>query len=990
MKKLALFLFICRAALAFNAQGLAVTKTSLASGSHPNAAPFTAITSFSVVARVHNCTTGGTVYWDNDIQINTTCTGVTFTSWRDSFGGSGQESIGLPPGTTDFTLRASRNNANKTLAIEVWQTNTGSALNHSDIVPPANWCAAACSGGVITDMPGPFGIGNGSLGCACTVDYVRLFSTAPVVSPGNIPSPNPGGDLGDWELDGVTVGTCDSSNKNDSSGNSQTLLLAGSPVATCQNTPTYAPIVAFPAANNCFLSSTYAQKFCTVPAGQPAPLRTTAYSPNLNDTITYAWSQTGGPTGATITNGTTANATANGLTAFGEYDFQIAVTDLEANTTATTLRLGSVTLNPANSCLVTDVPASMAAIVGPLTPWGSTCDPWPWYDIAEVGSGLNLQAQYSFPASFNQISPGTITVAANTTSITGTGTHFLTDCGGGSCAGWALLIMWNAPMATSPVLSNLFPTGRSIQTINTVTDNTHMSLNAGNFKYLPPIAQSANVHYILLGNWDATIATTLAVGFGWRDQPSYSWNYYDNVVGLYRLYYRTGITAFLTHARELADAWYTVTIDQGYSSVSTPRDTALPGLMLRALDGQPNYWVGIELKLDLAGPRFGFPAHTVAPGLFDPRDQGYQASYYSLDVQIDPILTAPKKTEYCTDINNAIEFLFGPQQLASGGYYIDDYGLNENAPSFSPGANGNEPWLLGVTATGIKDSYIALKGVCGNPSRAGQAFSMLGNLLNYIYTYGGIGIRPIPPANGGGNGIKGMAFMIDYEASGESDWKDGVGTVSGTGTTITGTGTSFAANYAGGGYAPCDGSTMIGIKSIAKIFRVVGCPTNTTMSLEASLPSTITNSGYQIIFRDASTSCSPSRGMWCFGPQSPDDAVVLPGIYQWYYLQTGNMQYKVWGDDWFAAAYGGPATGPGTTGLPAGPGSAGDGSNEFLVDEFGYIGGLPLCSVSSPPCIHTLPGQYGKGFGTGSGYVGSSSNALAYRLSITPSQCQPQ
>src|SRR5256885_989122 len=71
--------------------------------------------------------------------------------------------------------------------------------------------------------------------------------------------------------------------------------------------------------------------------------------------------------------------------------------------------------------------------------------------------------------------------------------------------------------------------------------------------------------------------------------------YYDTALVEYINYYRTGDAAFLSYARKMADAlWASQYIDYGTviqgSNHLPPRSQAFAGLMLRALDGKPEYW----------------------------------------------------------------------------------------------------------------------------------------------------------------------------------------------------------------------------------------------------------------------------------------------------------------------------------------------------------------------------------------------------------------
>lgn len=82
----------------------------------------------------------------------------------------------------------------------------------------------------------------------------------------------------------------------------------------------------------------------------------------------------------------------------------------------------------------------------------------------------------------------------------------------------------------------------------------------------------------------------------------YEAHYYDLTLCLYIAYFRTGDPALLAMARKCADSWYASDYIEGggfSNSYVAPRASALSGLMLRALDGKPEYWPGLlTLALD--------------------------------------------------------------------------------------------------------------------------------------------------------------------------------------------------------------------------------------------------------------------------------------------------------------------------------------------------------------------------------------------------------
>ncbi|MBV8829785.1 MAG: hypothetical protein JO108_11225, partial [Acidobacteriaceae bacterium] len=312
------------------AQGLSVTTSNVgAKVQFPNTAPWNAITSWRVEFRMHACTAGGILLQGAAFKLMSDCHGVGLTSWPDN---SLTVGVGFAPGATDVVVRAQRNPATHQLSLEVWNAAGGgyysSVSTDQPLTSPINFSSEGFWWGYITSW---------------TCDYFRLFSSN--VPLGTLPSPNPGGDLGDWEFEGNFTDL--SSYHNDLSNDSATFV----------GTPLYPPVVAFSPATNCFISSGYPMNFCTVEVGANANLTSTSYSPNLNDSLSYSWKQISGPVSTTISNSGSASTKASGLTTFGEYDYQLTVTDGEGHATSTNLIIGAVSVSASNPCLVNTVPA---------------------------------------------------------------------------------------------------------------------------------------------------------------------------------------------------------------------------------------------------------------------------------------------------------------------------------------------------------------------------------------------------------------------------------------------------------------------------------------------------------------------------------------------------------------------------------------------------------------------------------------------------------
>ncbi len=938
----------------------------------PNTAAYTASTNFRFVLRIHNCTSAGSYLIGGDVNFNigTDCNSIYYASGND---GSAEAAAAFPSGATDVVAQVQRINGGQQICVEVWRTDTG-AYNVSCTNPGS-------PGGAINVQGQNLFIGGiYSNTLATDIDYVRWYSTT--VPLGTIPSPNAGGDLGDWELDG---------SGNDSSGNGLTLSAAQNGYIS---TPLYAPIVAFANAGNCFLNNAApSPKYCVYSNPTVSPV-TTSYSPNSGDTVSYAWSQVDGPSTGVIVNGNTPNPTISGLNVFGQYDFQVAVKDTEGNTTSGTLTFGVVSVNSSNTCLVSDVPVGLQYLVGPLTPWGSSCDPWPWYDVAEVANANVLMATYAAPVSGRTAMPGTITVnpTQHNPTITGSGTHFTTDCAGlsyapnaPSCNGALAWLWWNAEGGTG--------NGRYVVYLS-VTDNTHATVS-NMYNYGAP-APYAGMHYSIANPAEVQIPFSNAQnGAG----GSYSWDYYDNVIAFYRLYYRTGITAYLTYARQLADDWWLYALDHGYaSSPSFPRLLGIPGMMARAIDGHPERWAGIENEV---------PAYSWSPpspaGNLDFRETGYGTSFLALETALDPNVTGSPSNQqaYCNSLSSSINNFWS--SVLSFGYKTLSYSVNQSYPTYGYEV---EPWQLPITATGFRDAYRAASGVCNDTATASAAMNDLIQTVTYVYQYGAVGYRSIPAANGGGIGRPSLAYMIGTPATGEtahqpcatgwgglSPCTNGTVSIANGGLTVTGVGTNFTSMFG------CNGTDYIGIVSEVQaagyggVHLVVSCQSDTQLTVASTDPGVAAVSGsyWQESPADASTDCAPSMSAYCYETYNPDQSTDAAGIYGWVYQATNNGQYKLWGDDMFSAAYGGPAGGPGTLGSPSGPMSAAYSNNNYgapqpITDAYGYISALPSCNYSSPPCggvnyepLQT-PVHWGKDFGIGSGWAGAMDNYLAYRL----------
>ena len=226
--------------------------------------------------------------------------------------------------------------------------------------------------------------------------------------------------------------------------------------------------------------------------------------------------------------------------------------------------------------------------------------------------------------------------------------------------------------------------------------------------------------------------------WNYNSQPSNNLDYYDAVHALYKIYFRTGLTRYLTEARTLADNWYIYATSQGYWS-NPPRAMGYMGVMDRAADGKPNYmnslWVWFNNAFNNNGNVNNFcffqplssttqgcsnPSSPYAVGFsWDTREVGYQVRYASRGAALD----TTNRSSYCAMLHNVINNLISSTQDSIGQWQSDLYTQNPSIPlaPISPGgAFGASPWRDAQSALGLQEAYSNLNSpsVCNDPATA--------------------------------------------------------------------------------------------------------------------------------------------------------------------------------------------------------------------------------------------------------------------------------
>ena len=528
--------------------------------------------------------------WSNivrlgSIQLTSIGPNTAFMAGRsvDTFANSGSLDAlpGCCAGRTDVLVRVQRDPANSRYTWEVWNTVGGGYLLQT---PPVSSFSAS-SWATLEII-----VSSGKMA------FLRWFSsTVPLGT--SVPITGVTGDLGDWEFDG---------NLFDSSGHGLNMSDSG---ATYSTTPVYPP--------SCNAGNPAAFR-----AGYPAQLDGTA-SLALDGGLglTYLWQQLSGPTVTwsrkvrpgrpTVSSQTDSQPAISGLLA-GSYTFQLTVKDGSGRSSVCTVNDGAVVTDD-HDVVITNLP-EVDTLLGPMIRFGA--NPWPWFDDrhkAEADMQIaNMDPYYG--AYWNVADPGTVTVTGNSTTVTGVGTTFTTTiCNGpGSPAVPKTdIIVWY-PTGTPGV------TGRRGVQVASCQSDTSLTLS------------NPWTNDVLAGS-----------GLGYSDSSTYgTWaynaapaNYYDNVAAFYALYYRSGIIDYLNAARKLADRFWTCPqIDQGNSytaysasDASFPhRSRSILGLVLRALDGRPDIWTGLNkmyVYYNVYAPQYD---HQFVPTLWDAREEAYE------------------------------------------------------------------------------------------------------------------------------------------------------------------------------------------------------------------------------------------------------------------------------------------------------------------------------------------------------------------------------
>lgn len=484
---------------------------------------------------------------------------------------------GAPP--AHFWVRYERHPLTNQVTCEMFDKSTG-AVRTLPTVKTATYASTTnhSSSGSIT---------IGGANADFTIDTLRIWTGDANLLPLGSPSPD------------AYIGTAANfldirfeGNATDQSGNGYTVTWSGGTDPSYETTPSYPPI--------CDAGPDVVGR-----AGGSVSLDAAASQGRNSEPLSYLWQVMGvtrwgvavplGGLNVGWTGQTTATPTLN-VPRTADYLVQLTVAD-SLYSAACNLHVGAVAYD-SNGVVVPDTSTAerttMAEIIGPVIAHGR--NPWHAADAIAWNQAKYFNSLYGAGSRIDywaedQLDAGTISVTNGSPTVTGTGTDFQTlFCGGGSSwtSGHYIHINYPVPGETDTY-------GWKYYAINSCDSATQVTLSANFTNGGTGGSTFSGLRYVNDRNrWSMWLGGT---------SPSFV-NFYDaGGLANYTMYQRTGLEQFRTGAHFVVDIHYKASwINSGWSyatgkgggAVKNPRDTSMPGMVLRALDGRSDMWTGLR------------------------------------------------------------------------------------------------------------------------------------------------------------------------------------------------------------------------------------------------------------------------------------------------------------------------------------------------------------------------------------------------------------
>ena len=678
----------------FGYQSLNVPPNASVKVTIPNAAPFASQGDYRIEFRLHDWTLPSSgnakifslgrinAYLNSSGQLCASNTGDVM-SW-------GSAVCVSVLGLTDVVARAQRMGAafpvHDPMAgstwLEVQDLTTGKVLPYFCV----NW-ASGCPVGPANNVSvvgASGGLGASTIGFSLA--WLKWFSTT--VAPGSqFDNETAPADLADWRFEG-------NYDNQGTGGYAVRLNLAsGSPKFT--GSPVRPPA-------------------CNLPrqilrAGNQSQLNNNAYPLDGGSTLQYSWQQQSGPTQLIWTGQSTSQPSVTGGV-FGSYTIQLTVTDGSGAVSSCSVKDGFVATD-ANGVVVSANPA-VDILLGPQIQLGK--NPWAWFDDRHVAEAnlqtANLSKYYNLggTAPWNSAGPGSIAVTTKSAIVTGTGTAFTTTF----CQGPANPTVPKSPAAyisvwyPLPAVREGF--GRRFMAVASCQSDTQLTLaRAWNDQGFLMAGSGWNYAFVdgnIVNTWSANVAPA---------------NFYDVAAALYALYYRSGIDDYLDAARLFADAFWQFRHDSGRNFFygegfnTFPRNHALLGMVLRALDGRPDMWSGLEIIATYQRSYYHsqFQAYgdwKQLPG--DPRENGYALMEEAFCALFDPNASAAAACR--SGLQEFMNRGWTPARFPDGNWYSLYWGGSGGGAGWQTYAGWASGTAISLTNGSSTGTCVSLKGTC--------------------------------------------------------------------------------------------------------------------------------------------------------------------------------------------------------------------------------------------------------------------------------------